>query len=96
MLYPIQAYFSARGYRLGRTPLVRAAGLATLAGTATAMAQDWGDMGFSSYTCVAMFAMCYAVAAKVCAAGEVPPSQSQPPPPRAEPAYRRVTTEVVA
>jgi hypothetical protein len=96
MLYPIQAYFSARGYRMGRTPLVRAAGLATLAGTATALAQDWGDMGFSSYTCVAMFAMCYAVAAKVCAAGEVPPSQSQPPPPRAEPAYRRVTTEVVA
>jgi len=95
MLYPIQAYFSARGYRLGRTHLDRAAGLATLAGTATALAQDWGDMGFNSYTCVTMFAMCYAVAAKLAAAGELP-SPSQPPPPRAEPAYRRVTTEVVA
>jgi hypothetical protein len=95
MLYPLQAYFSARGYRLGRTPLVRAAALATLAGTATALAQDWGDMGFNSYTCVAMFAMCYAIAAKVCAAGELRPSQSQPPPPRAASAYRPVTTEVV-
>jgi hypothetical protein len=96
MMYPIQAFFSARGYRLGRTPIDRAAGLATLAGTATALAQAWGDMGFSSYTSVVMFAMCYAVAAKVCAAGELSQSQSQRPPPRAEPEYRHVTTEVVA
>jgi hypothetical protein len=60
------------------------------------LAQDWGDMGFSSYTSVAMFAMCYAVAAKVCAAGEQSQSQSQRPPPRAEPEIRQVTTEVVA
>ena len=93
MIYPIQAYFSARGYRLGRTHVERAAGLATLAGTATALAQDWGDMGFNSYTNVAMFAACYAVAAKLCAAAETPLPQA----PRPEPeAYRRVASEVVA
>jgi hypothetical protein len=93
MIYPIQAYFSARGYRLGRTHVERAAGLATLAGTTTALAQDWGDMGFSSYTTLAMFAMCYAVAAKLCAATEMP--QPQAPRPASE-APRRVASEVVA
>jgi O-antigen ligase len=91
MVYPVQAYFSARGYRLGRTPIERAAGLATLAGTATALAQDWGDMGFNSYTNVAMFAGCYAVAAKLCAAVEIPLSQA----PRADPTYRRAADEFV-
>jgi O-antigen ligase len=92
MIYPIQAYFSARGYRFGRTPIERAAGLATLACTSTALAQDWGDMGFNSYTNVAMFALCYAVAAKLCAAVDVPSPQT----PRPEPEARRVATEVVA
>ena len=93
MVYPIQAYFSARGYRLGRTHVERAAGLATLAGTVTALAQNWGDMGFNSYTSVAMFAMCYAVAAKLCAATEMPLAQARRPEPEA---YRQVPTEVVA
>jgi len=96
MIYPIQAYFSARGYRLGRTPVERAAGLATLAGTATALAQNWGDMGFNSYTSLVMFAVCYAVAAKLCVAVEQPKPQA----PRAEPApyqpAQPVKTEVVA
>jgi hypothetical protein len=92
MIYPIQAYFSARGYRMGRTPIERAAGLATLAGTATFLGQDWGDMGFNSYTTLAMFAACYAVASKLCAATEMPLPQA----PRPEPeAHRRVATEVV-
>ncbi|HMJ53656.1 MAG TPA: O-antigen ligase family protein [Polyangiaceae bacterium] len=93
MIYPIQAYFSARGYRLGRTTVERAAGLATLAGTTTALAQDWGDMGFNSYTTLAMFAACYAVAAKLCAAAEMPLPQA--PQPEREP-HRHVATEVVA
>jgi hypothetical protein len=95
MIYPIQAYFSARGYRLGRTPVERATGLATLAGTATALAQNWGDMGFNSYTSLVMFAACYATAAKLCVAVEQPKPQ-QPQPARPEPAaYQPVTTEVV-
>ncbi len=93
MIYPIQAFFSARGYRLGRTPVQRAAGLATLAGTATALAQDWGDMGFNSYTTLTMFSMCYAVAAKLCTAVDIPQRQL---PPRAESVPpRRVPAEVV-
>ena len=90
-----KAFFSARGYRFGRTHVERAAGLATLAGTTTALAQDWGDMGFSSYTNVAMFAMCYAVGAKLCAATEIPPPQAPRRPESAAPP-RRVATEVVA
>jgi hypothetical protein len=94
MMYPVQAFFSARGYRMARTSTERAAGLATLAGTAAVLFQNWGDMGFSSYTNVAMFAACYAVAAKLCAATEIPMQQGQ----RASeaPAERRVKTEVIA
>jgi hypothetical protein len=92
MVYPIQAYLSARGYRLGRTHVERAAGLATLAGTTTALAQNWGDMGFSSYTTLSMFAMCYAVAAKLCAAVDIPQQKA----PRPEPAAaRNVASEVM-
>jgi hypothetical protein len=92
MVYPIQAFFSARGYRLSRTHIERAAGLATLAGTTTALAQDWGDMGFSSYTTLVMFAMCYAVAGKLCAAVEIAPQRAPRP---ASVAPRPVTSEVV-
>ncbi|MET0592224.1 MAG: O-antigen ligase family protein [Polyangiaceae bacterium] len=95
MMYPMQAFFSARGYRMARTPTERAAGLATLAGTATVLFQDWGDMGFSSYTNVAMFSACYAVAAKLCAATEIP-MQRAPGRPSEAPAPHRVETEVVA
>ena len=94
MVYPIQAYFSARGYRFARTHVERAAGLATLAGTTTALAQNWGDMGFSSYTSVVMFAMCYAIAAKLCAAVDIPLQQAPRRPESAAP--RRVASEVVA
>ena len=90
MIYPVQAYFSARGYRHGRTPVERAAGLATLAGTAAVLAQNWGDMGFNSYTNLTMFAACYAVAAKLCVASEMQPVRAEAP------ARRRVATEVVA
>jgi O-antigen ligase len=93
MIYPMQAYFSARGYRFGRTHVERAAGLATLAGTATALAQDWGDMGFNSYTNVAMFAMCYAIAAKLCGAVDMPQPQAARP---ESAAPRHVAAEVVA
>jgi O-antigen ligase len=93
MVYPIQAYFSARGYRLGRTHVERAAGLATLAGTTTTLAQNWGDMGFSSYTTLTMFAMCYAVGAKLCAAVDIPQQKA----PRPEPAAtRNVASEVMS
>jgi len=96
MIYPIQAYFSARGYRLGRTPVERAAGLATLAGTATALAQNWGDMGFNSYTSLVMFAICYAVAAKLCVAVEQPKQKPAQPEPAPYQPVQPVKTEVVA
>lgn len=78
MIYPIQAFFAARGYRRGRTPLERAAGLTTLAASTAVLAQNWGDMGFNSYTNLTIFGVVFAVSAKLCAATEdrAPPRQA--------------------
>jgi hypothetical protein len=70
MVYAMQAFFASRGYRAGRTPVERAAGLVTLAATITEMSMDWGDMGLHSYTNLTMCGVCYAVAVKLCAVAE--------------------------
>jgi hypothetical protein len=70
MIFPITAYFAARGYRNARNPLERTAGLVALAAVMVCVVQSWGDMGLNSYTTAVMFAAVYAVAAKLCVATE--------------------------
>ena len=70
MVYPLLAYFGARGYHGSLDPIERAAGLTTLAGAMTLMAQNWGDMGLQSYTSLTVFGICYSVAAKLCMAAD--------------------------
>jgi hypothetical protein len=66
LIYPVTAFFAARGYRHAQRPLERAASLTALGVLMAILAQDWGDMGLHSYIAVLLFSTAYAVAAKLC------------------------------
>ena len=70
MFYAFQAYFSARAYKLARSPMERSAALATLGICFVCITTDWGDQGLTSFPNLVVFAVAYAIATKVCAHGE--------------------------
>ena len=72
------AYFAARAHRLAQHPRVRAATLVSLCIGVIVMLQAWGDMGVNSYTPGVLYAVGFAVAARLEALKRVVPSS--PPP----------------
>ena len=94
MIYPIQAYFRRAATGRAARPIERAAGLATLAGHGDGPGARLGRHGVQQlHSTVAMFAACYAVAAKLCArhGNAGPPGAAT----RDQKPMRRVATEVV-
>jgi O-Antigen ligase len=65
------AYLSARAFRWGETALERASALACLGIVATCVSQDWGDIGSHSAPKILVYAVAFAVGAKICGGAEL-------------------------
>ncbi len=71
MGYVVAAYLAARAYRFAENPVERASTLACVGMVAICISNDWGDVGAQSNLRIVMFAVAFAVGARVCADAEL-------------------------
>lgn len=72
--YAMLAYLAFRSYRLASSPVERAASLSCVCILVIFLLQAWGDMGITAYTPGVLFAVAYAVAARLDGAYRPPAS----------------------